>query len=103
MSQTLTHRPTRPMPVLTTHARARCAEMGLSTRIAKAIVRDREVTYAGDRRHQNNAMIALCSAHPDYAVVFDPTGEVEVIVTVLFRTENDYDRAGATFTVRENA
>ena len=77
------------------HARDRCAEMGISTKVAKRIAREADLTYSGDPRHGDGAVVAMCSAVPEYAVVLDR--ESRVIVTVLFRTDEQYVRSGASY------
>lgn len=82
-----------PTPILTTHARERCAEMQISTKVPKQIVRHADMVRPG--KPGDPAMMATSDRYPDYAVVFSP-GEPEVIVTVLFREHADYVRDGAT-------
>jgi hypothetical protein len=80
---------------MTTHAVARCAEMGISTKIAKRIVRSASIN-----RVAGNAMIATSIEYPDYAVVYYPTSP-PVVITVVFRTIERYIRNGGTFVVEE--
>lgn len=85
-------------PVLTKHARERCAEMGISTKIAKRIVQNARVTYRGTNVRGGDSRIALCCDYPGYAVVF--TEQVDgppLIITVVFNTPGQYVRDGATF------
>lgn len=86
--------------MLTHHARERCAEMGISTKVAKRIVQHARVTYraANTQSQSANCRIALCCDYPEYAVVFDqePDGR-QVIVTVVFNTPGRYERQGETF------
>lgn len=74
-------------PVLTEHARQRCAEMGISTKVAKRIVQ-----YADVVRHSDvgsgQCSVAVSDRHPEYVVVFDAHEDPAVIVTVLYRDPN---------------
>jgi hypothetical protein len=82
-----------PTPRLSDHARQRCAEMGISTKVAKAIVRHWSVTrdvaaaneYGGGKR-----VIVTSDLHPDYDVVLVP--EQNLIVTVGYRDADRYHR-----------
>ena len=82
-------------PVLTRHAQARCAEMEISTKVAKRIVQHGEVAYPGTPSAQGPTMVVLWSGDPNYAVVTDPSRTL--VLTVLFRTLEFYERAGSTF------
>lgn len=82
-----------PMATMSDHARERCAEMGISTKVAKAIVRNPAVTRPGNPG--TGAVVVTSDRHPEYAVVLDT--ETDVVVTVLFRTHVEYDRCGSTF------
>lgn len=85
-------------PVLTQHARERCAEMGISTKVAKRIVQGARTIYPGRNTHGGNSTVALCPDYPEYAVVFAVEGDLPpVIVTVLFNTPDRYVRAGETY------
>jgi hypothetical protein len=71
-------------PRMTEHARQRCQEMGVRTKIAKAIVRTAHTVYQGHPKHGEN-WIAKSQQHPEYAVAFilDENGH-PVICTVLY-------------------
>ena len=85
-------------PVLTRHARERCAEMGISTKVAKRIVQHARVTYRGTNAHGGNSRVALCCDYPDYAVVFAEGDDGKaVIITVVFNTPGRYERQGDHF------
>lgn len=97
-------------PRLTEHARRRCREMEISTKVAKQIVRAPDVTRPcchGPGPH--DAMVATCDRHREYAVVFLPARCVSnpaatpLIVTVLFRTRVRYTRQGATYRALDEA
>lgn len=86
--------------ILSDHARERCAEMGISTKVAKQIVRYRSCTYrdhaGGDR------WISTSTRHPKYAVVWAEDRGRPVIVTVLFNIPEDYERRGDTYRITED-
>lgn len=85
-------------PVLSRHARQRCAEMGISTKVAKAIHRTRDLTYPGSPTTAEPALVAFSEDHPGYAIVYIPrAASPDVIVTVVFREEGDYIRQGETY------
>jgi hypothetical protein len=88
----------RETPRLTQHARHRCAEMGISTKVAKRIVQDACVTRPCNVAEKTHCQIMVSDQHPEYAVVYDPI--LRVVVTVLFRTTENYLRDGATFVVK---
>jgi hypothetical protein len=83
-----------PTPVLTVHARQRCAEMEISTKVAKAILRHADLTRP---TWPSPCRIATSTQTPEYAVVYVEDDPRPVIVTVLFRTDQPYRRDGATF------
>jgi hypothetical protein len=83
-------------PRMTHHARQRCAEMGISTKVAKRIYRERVLTYEG--KPGSDARVAL-SNDQDYAVVYTEVDDGVLICSVVFRTQDDYRRNGATFEV----
>lgn len=82
-------------PKMTRHALERCQEMGISSKVAKRIVRHATLVRPGNRITRD-AYVATSDGDPLYAVVFYP-GDPPVIVTVLFRTYETYARRGATF------
>lgn len=86
----------------TSHAIDRCREMGVDLSVVADIVRWPSLTYSsGQRKGQRGACTtAVSDRHPDYAVVFQSDAEVVRIVTVTFRTAEDYDRNGTTYSVR---
>lgn len=91
--------PIRPTPILSDHARERCAEMQISTKVAKAIYRHADVIRPGRPAIRDDIprQIAHSDLYPDYTVVFVETSEGPVIITVLFKTQDFYVRDGATF------
>lgn len=86
-------------PRITKHARQRCEEMGISTKVAKQIVRHADVTHTTDSRGREcQRFVCKSDKHPGYAVAYfkAPDG-VPVVCTVLFDTAEEYVRLGATF------
>lgn len=98
--------PMRRTPVLTVHARARCEEMAISTKVAKRILRSgRVTTYPANRdarggryAHPEDARAAVAPEEPGYAAVYveRPDGTL-VVLTVLFNTRDEYVRDGVTY------
>lgn len=89
------------VPRLCAHARERCAEMGVDESIAQQIVLHADVTWSSTRGGKDQT-VAKSDAHPDYAVVYAIADDgVPLIVTVVFATDQDYQRAGATFIPKE--
>lgn len=92
MSDPLTGR----TPVLSRHARQRCLEMGISTKVAKRIVQRPNLRRPGNPG--TGTVVAAGYDHPGYAVVFvEPQAQAPVIVTVLFDTRDFKMRAGPTY------
>jgi len=85
-------------PRLTTHARERCAEMGITTKVAKAIYQARDLDRPSTKPGSDCRM-ATCSRLPEYAVVYFISEEdgVPVIASVVFKTYEVYERDGETF------
>lgn len=86
-------------PVLTKHARERCTEMKVPAETVIDIVYNADLSYG-----PANGRVAKSSAHPEYAVVYNPEDGTRPprIITVVFATDDDYDRAGTTFVPRED-
>jgi hypothetical protein len=83
-------------PRLTAHARARCAEMGVPTKVAKRIVQHADIVRPGNRG--TGCLVSVSDDYPDYIVVHtDPADGPVEIVTVSFRTGGTYIRDGATY------
>lgn len=82
-------------PRLTDHARDRCAQMGISTKVAKRIWRHWSVRRGID--DQDGHVIVTSTIEPSYAVIVDDTEMVPVIITVLFNEKNAYIREGAGY------
>jgi hypothetical protein len=83
-------------PVLSRHARQRCLEMGISTKVAKRIVQRPNLRRPGNPG--TGTVVATSYEHPGYAVVFvHPPEQAPLVVTVLFDTREFTARAGRTF------
>lgn len=88
---------------MTKHARERCAEMQISTKVAKHIVANAEVRYTTQCNDGNKAMMALWSGEPRYAVVYSDDEDPPLVITVIFNSRDFYERDGATFRVVQQA
>ena len=91
-------------PVLTNHARERCAEMGITTETVKRIVQAADVCYPGTASPKGPTTIVMAKDYPQYCVVvagdrLASAGEA-VVVTVLFNSTQFYERAGTTFVLK---
>lgn len=87
-------------PRMTRHALDRCQEMGIPARLAKAIYRKADVVRPAKRRGKPSRwprVMCVSDLFPDYAVVIEdrPTGPW--VITVVFRTTQEYDRQGQTY------
>lgn len=83
-------------PKLTDHARERCQQMGISTKVAKKIWRER--TLVRPLISQDRVIVHAASV-PDFVICVDPAGWLgvggaPVIVTVLFNETEHYERDG---------
>jgi hypothetical protein len=92
---------TEETPIITDHARVRCAQMGISTKVAKRIWQQRTLVR-GQATHDN--LIVKSAEVPGYVIVVDEHGWGEadqrpVVVTVLFDTQEDVVRDGASYRV----
>jgi hypothetical protein len=82
--------PTHPTTArMSFHARQRCAEMRIETKRVKRLLRCADII----RVSYNDRFIAVGDSDPKIAVVYarDPDGTI-VVVTVLFRDYEHYDR-----------
>lgn len=78
------------------HARQRCEEMGISTKVAKRIIQRPNLRRPGNPGTE--AVVATSYEYPGYAVVFvEPPEQPALVVTVLFDTREFSARAGKTF------
>lgn len=85
---------TPPTPKMSNHALERCKEMGVQAKRAKRIVRFPDQTWESD-----GGYIAIRSDEPEIAVVYAIEGSVKVIVTVVWRTQDQYHRVPGGFVV----
>jgi hypothetical protein len=90
---------------LTEHARQRCREMGISTKVPKRIVDDpARVSYPGAPGHPGDRRMIASKCHPEYLVILQQTpepDEPDIVVTVLYRTEDRIPREEANRRARE--
>lgn len=89
----MTPKPITPTPRLTDHARDRCVEMGISTKVAKVIFRHAVIRRPGNSGSE--CMVAVSDVYPDYAVVYFMADNGPVIATVLYRDPDVTSRPGA--------
>lgn len=84
-------------PRMTLHARQRCAEMGISTKVAKRMVKNPSVTHT-TKKGGGDRIVCTSVEYPLYAVVY-ATGDdgITWIITVLFNTQVRYERNGVTW------
>jgi predicted transcriptional regulator len=83
-------------PVMSKHARERCAEMEISTKVAKRIWRFWSVKRGMHDQAEGKLMVTSAE-EPDYAVIVDTRHEVPIIVTVLFNERDVYVREGVGY------
>jgi hypothetical protein len=79
-------------PVLSEHARQRCAEMGISTKVAKRIVQNPGITRPTAK--YPGCVVIESSVHPQYAVAYCP--DANKVITVIFNERNFKARNGPT-------
>jgi hypothetical protein len=90
-------------PRMTRHALARCQEMGIPTKVAKAIWRTATTTYPSNSQDGRPGVIASSELFPGYAIVVAEGYDGHpTVVTVVFRTTDTYDRNGGTYTARKD-
>lgn len=89
-------------PRMTRHALARCQEMGIPARLAKAIWRKADTTYPSPKDGRD-ATVAFSSLFPGYAILVAPGRDGHpTVLTVVFRTTETYDRQGGTYSPRKD-
>lgn len=77
-----------PTPRLTDHARRRCEEMEIRTRRVKRVVRDPDLCYgSADGYH-----VVCRFDEPTFRVVIDRSTRPETVVTVIWWTNERYER-----------
>jgi hypothetical protein len=95
----MTHTEPWPVtPILTDHARERCAEMGIRAKDAKHIWQKKTLTRGLVNQHR---VIVSSTSNPDYVLVVDETEERPVIITVLFKSDEEYIRLGRTYRIKD--
>lgn len=83
-------------PILTDHARERCAQMGIPTKVVKRIWQHRTLVRGLQDQHR----VVVTAVHePQYALVVDDTEAVPVIITVLFAEREEWVREGTSYRV----
>lgn len=82
-------------PRLTDHARQRCTEMGISTKVAKRIVQHPSLVYGQGPPYPPEHHIVKSDTEPRYAVVWDE--RTDCIVTVIFNAQDFRARNGTTY------
>lgn len=86
------------LPVLTRHARERCDEMQVPYRTAMRIWEERTCTYEQMGKYRGSGQVMVFAATlPGLAAVVSLRDEVPVIITVLFKEQDRYERDGTTF------
>lgn len=89
-------------PRMTRHALARCQEMGVPARLAKAIYRRASIARPSRSRDGRPATLMVSDDFPGYAVVIAPAYDGHpIVVTVVFQTYDQYDRNGTTYNPRK--
>ena len=94
--------PYEETPRLTDHARERCVQMGITTKVAKRVWQHRTLKRpecADTDGLQSDRVIVTAADHPDYVLIVDETGWFgqggpPVIVTVLFNAGGRFLRDG---------
>lgn len=78
---------------LSPHARERCEQMGIRTAVVKQVVRH-HTTLWHTRRPENNSFLSVASstAFPTITVVYSQDVEPPLVVTVLWKTQERYER-----------
>lgn len=75
---------------LTEHARERCEEMGISTKVAKRIVANPSLVLPDFQHHEDRRFIHSCD-EPDYCVIATVADPPEII-TVLYFSDQYFQR-----------
>lgn len=91
----------KPTPVLTQHARDRCAEMGISTKVAKRVLRHADLTRPA--KPGQPGIAATSTLVPGYAVIYKMVDDNPrpLILTVLFDCRDFVARNGSTYIAEE--
>lgn len=79
-------------PVLTPHAQKRCVEMRIHTRTVKRLWRARDLSRPDPQGFEDRSFVTS-DEYPELAlIVREVEGHKPEIVTVLWRTEDPFDR-----------
>ena len=84
----------RPTPVLCEHARERCAEMGISTKVAKRIVREAAVVRPG--MAHSDRLVARLRKRIEWiapVTVYPGEDELQALAEGVFRVLNGEEQA----------
>lgn len=95
----------RGTPTLTHHARERCQQMGISTKVINRIWHTHTMMApaappAADSRKQEQALFVYSPEHPDYLLVIperDRHKQSPTAVTIVFNTTDKYVRVGDAY------
>lgn len=86
-------------PVMTEHARQRCLEMGISTKVPKQIVR--RANLVRPDKPGSARCVMQSSKHPGYVAVVEEVEASEppayVVITVMFNDPGFKARKGVTY------
>ena len=81
-------------PTISDHARQRCAEMGLSTKVAKRAWRHQSMTRPDPQGNPNRVFVSS-NAEPKVALIVDTSGHIPQVVTVLWYSYTPFVRSKA--------
>lgn len=74
-------------PALTAHARQRCAEMGINTKVAKRIVQHHTLVYPAPFGHPPGRVLVSSVQYPEFLVV--AAEDLHLIFTVLWNSQEE--------------
>lgn len=89
-------------PRMSDHARQRCEEMGISTKVVKRIVQHQTCSYPSASHYPGERRLVSSDLYPEYLVVVQ-AGDPEEVVTVLLKSEENLCRAEANERARKLA
>lgn len=85
----------------TRHARVRMAEMNVPPTVVEEILLRPAVTRPADSRGADDCYLAVSDEHPEHAVIYYRAQDgAFVVVSVVFRTYEKYERNGTGFLAR---
>jgi hypothetical protein len=76
-------------PIISGHARERCAEMGISTKVAKRIHRHASMILPDFSGNEERSFM-YSSREPGYAIVVEAGTPRDTVVTVLIWSPDQY-------------